>query len=91
MAGQPKRDWLRVPSKRDASQRRLRAQMDERFAVLRVLHAGARRRYADATIRAIDAFELLRQRLELEQRSGADRLSRLRRQAERILSRSDGP
>jgi hypothetical protein len=82
--------WLRVPRKRDVRGFRLRAQLDEQLAVLRVLHARLRKRGARVTIRMLEALEQGQERLELERRSAAERLDRVRQKASRILSRSDG-
>ncbi len=89
MGDGPQPVWLRMPSKRDASERRLRAQLDEQVLTLRVLHARARRRSADATIRLLDAVELARERLDFERRSAAETLARWKGKLERLVSRSD--
>lgn len=85
-----KPDWLRVPRKRDVHGFRLRAQLDEQLAVLRLLHARLRKRGARVTIRMLEALDQGQERLELERRSAAERLDRMRQKASRFLSRSDG-
>lgn len=90
MSPEPGGPRLRIPSRREASRRRLRARLDEHVGMLRVLEARVRRRSAEATIRAIDVLELTWLRLEDTRRSGAARLARLRAQAARLLSGRGG-
>lgn len=61
--------------------------MDEHVAVVRLLRARVRRRYAEATVRAIEAVDSARERLRAEQRAGAVLVAEWRRKARRLIDR----
>ena len=54
---------MRIPTRRDASKKKRMAQIDEHFAVLRVIQARVRRRYAEVTIQVIERVDSTRRYL----------------------------
>ena len=72
---------MRMPTRRDTSKKKRMAQIDEQFAVLRVIQARVRRRYAEVTIQVIERVDSTRRRLSVENGLAGNRLIELMKKA----------
>ena len=84
-----------LPTKRDASRARRRARVDEGIAIVQVVHARLRKRYAEAALAVLDGVETVRKRAVVEERAArsrvADWLSRAQRAIEGDRATERGP
>lgn len=78
---------MRVPNRRDASKKRRMAVIDEQFAVLRVIQARVRRRYAEVTIQLIERVDATRRQLSPENPVAGNRLIELMKKARGLWNR----
>ena len=81
---------VRIPSRRDASNKKRMAQLDEHFAVLRVIQARVRRRYAEVTIEVIERVDSTRRFLRSENGLAGNRLIELMKKARELWRRGGG-
>ncbi len=78
---------MRMPNRRDASKKRRMAVIDEQFAVLRVIQARVRRRYAEVTIQLIERVDATRRQLSPENPVAGNRLIELMKRARGLWDR----
>ena len=78
---------MRMPNRRDASKKRRMAVIDEQFAVLRVIQARVRRRYAEVTIQLIERVDATRRQPSPENLVAGNRLIELMKKARGLWNR----
>lgn len=78
---------MRMPNRRDAGKKRRMAVIDEQFAVLRVIQARVRRRYAEVTIQLIERVDATRRQLSPENPVAGNRLIELMKKARGLWNR----
>jgi hypothetical protein len=78
---------VRMPNRRNASKKRRMAAIDEQFAVLRVIQARVRRRYAEVTIQLIERVDTTRRQLNPENPVAGNRLIELMKKARGLWNR----
>ena len=76
-----------MPNRRDAGKKRRMAVIDEQFAVLRVIQARVRRRYAEVTIQLIERVDATRRQLSPENPVAGNRLIELMKKARGLWNR----